>query len=189
MPPLVAATVTTVVLATVVVVTGNVAVVAPVGTVTPGGVDATVESAESDTGTPPAGAGALNVTVPVEVDPPVMLEGLSVSDVSVDVGGGGEPGSTHRTGWSPLPSLQTVSCTGVDAVTGPVVTVNVALLAPAGIVTDAGTDATDGLPLVSVYTCPPAGAAFWMCTRPWIVPPPITASGVRPTAAKFVQVG
>jgi hypothetical protein len=75
---------------------------------------------------------------------------LNVNDVSVTAGGEGVPGSTHRTGWSPFPSLQTVSCTGVEAVTACVVTVNVALLAPAGMVTDDGTDAADGLLLVSV---------------------------------------
>ena len=150
MPALVAVTVTSAVLATVVVVTVNVAVAAPAGTVTLGGVDAAVESVESDTATPPLGAGALNVTVPVEEVPPVTLDGVSVSDVSVTVGGGGEPGSTHRTGWSPFPSLQTVSCTGVELLTAWVVTVNVALLAPAGMVTDEGTDAAAGLLLVSV---------------------------------------
>jgi hypothetical protein len=150
MPPLVAATVTSAVLATAVVVTVNVAVVAPAGTVTAGGVDAAVESVDSDTATPPLGAEALNVTVPVDEVPPITLDGLSVSEVSVTVGGGGKPGSTHRTGWSPFPSLHTVSCTGVEALTACVVTVNVAVLAPAGMVADGGTDAADGLLLVSV---------------------------------------
>ena len=83
--PLVAVTVTSVVLVTVVVVTVNVAVVAPAGTVTPGGVDAAVEPAESDTATPPPGAGALSVTVPVEEAPPITLDGLSVIDINVTV--------------------------------------------------------------------------------------------------------
>ena len=150
MLPLVAVTVTNVVLGTVVVVTVNVAVVAPAGTVTPGGVDASVESAESDTAAPPLGAGALSVSVPMEEAPPATLDGASVTDVSVTAGGAGEPGSTHSTGWSPFPSLHTVSCTGVEAVTACVVTLNVALLAPAGMVTDEGTDAADGSLLVSV---------------------------------------
>ena len=43
---------------------------------------------------PPAGAGALNVTVPVEAEPPLTLAGLSVNELSaghdagVDVGAG-----------------------------------------------------------------------------------------------------
>jgi hypothetical protein len=28
-----------------------------------------------------------------------------------------------------------------------------------------------------------------MCTVPWMVPPPITAWGISPTAPKFVQAG
>ncbi len=78
----------------------------------------------------------------------------------------GVAGSTQRTGWSPFPSLHTVNCNGVETDTFCVVTVKVALLLPAGMVTLAGTDATEGLLLVSVYTCPPAGATFWMCTLP-----------------------
>jgi len=69
------------------------------------------------------------------------------------------------------------------------VTVNVALLPPAGTLTLAGTDATDGLLLVSVYSCPPAGAVFWMCTTPWTVLPPTTPFGVNAAAAKFVHTG
>ena len=90
--------VTSVVLETVVVVTENVALVAPAGTVTLAGVDAMAESAESDTITPPLGAAPLSVTVPAEDVPPATLDGLSASDVNVTVGGGADPGSTHRTG-------------------------------------------------------------------------------------------
>jgi hypothetical protein len=150
-----------------VVVTAKLALVAPAGTVTLAGTVAAVEFSESDTTAPPLGAAALKVAVPVEELPPTTLVGVSASEVSVTApGGGGVPGSTHRTGWSPFPSLQTVIMTGVETVTLFVVTVKVALLPPAGTVTLAGTDATEGLLLVSVYTCPPAGATFWICSVP-----------------------
>jgi len=46
---------------------------------------------ERATCTPPAGAGALNVTVPLEdCRPPTTLVGFSVSEVSVGAGGGAE---------------------------------------------------------------------------------------------------
>ena len=42
----------------------------------------------SETTTPPEGAGPESVTVPVALEPPVTVEGLSVSDESVGRGGG-----------------------------------------------------------------------------------------------------
>src|SRR5256886_3695036 len=67
----------------------NVALVAPVATVTlEGTVTAAVLLLESATCGPPAGAAPLNVTVPVEdCVPPITLVGLSVSDESVAGGG------------------------------------------------------------------------------------------------------
>ena len=59
-----------------VVVTVNVALVAPAGTVTLAGTVVAVESSESDTAAPPLGAAALRVTVPVEELPPTTLVGL-----------------------------------------------------------------------------------------------------------------
>src|SRR5260221_14715248 len=56
--------------------------------------------------------------------------------------------------------------TGVDVVTALVLTVNVALLAPAATVTLAGTVAVDVLPLVSVTAAPPAGAGPLSVTVP-----------------------
>lgn len=63
--------------------------VAPAGTVTLAGTLAALLSLESSTCAPPAGAGPLSVTVPVEdPKPPTTLVGFSVSDVTVGSGGG-----------------------------------------------------------------------------------------------------
>ena len=69
------------------VVTVNVALVAPAGTVTLGGTVAQVVLLlDSVTGTPLADAGADSVTVPVEGSPPVTGFGLKESDASVSGG-------------------------------------------------------------------------------------------------------
>jgi len=73
------------------VLTVNVAVVAPAAAVTlDGTVAAAVLLLESATVAPPAGAGPLNVTVPVEGVPPMTLVGFSVSDERVGGGGGAD---------------------------------------------------------------------------------------------------
>ena len=66
-----------------VVVTVKVALVAPAGTVTFAGSVAAAESSESATTRPPAGAGAVSVTVPVEAPPPITLAGLTDTAESV----------------------------------------------------------------------------------------------------------
>ena len=73
--------------------TVNVALVAPTGTVTVKGTLAAPLLLASATVAPPAGAGALNVTVPVEdCKLPITLVGFSVSEVRVTVGAGGAGG-------------------------------------------------------------------------------------------------
>ena len=67
--------------------------------------------------------------------------------------------------------------TFVGTLTAVVATVNVALLAPAGMVTLAGTVAIVVLLLASVTTLPPVGAAPVSVTVPWDVLPPITLVG------------
>ena len=73
---------------TALVLTVNVALVAPAATVTLAGTRATVVLLlESATCAPPAGAGPLNVTVPVDEFPPVTLVGFNASEASVGAGG------------------------------------------------------------------------------------------------------
>jgi hypothetical protein len=67
------------------------------------------------------------------------------------------------------------------ALTLAVVTVNVALVAPAGTVTLAGTVATLVLPLLNDTTAPPLGAAPLRVTVPCEVFPPTTVPGLRLT--------
>lgn len=69
------------------VVTVKVALVCPAGTVTVAGTVATaVLLLESETRTPPLGAGALSATLPVEEDPPMTPDGLMESEVRVGPG-------------------------------------------------------------------------------------------------------
>jgi len=66
--------------ATALVLTTNVAVVAPAGTATLEGTLAAPLLLASTTCAPPAGAGPLSVTVPVEEFPPVTLVGFSETE-------------------------------------------------------------------------------------------------------------
>jgi hypothetical protein len=73
-----------VVLATLLVVTGNVAVVVFAATVTLGGTCAApVLLLDNTTTAPPAGAGPVRATIPVEVLPPITDEGLTATDATV----------------------------------------------------------------------------------------------------------
>jgi len=75
--------------ATALVLTVNVALVAPAETATLEGTLAAPLLLESATCAPPAGAGALSVTAPVEdCAPPIALVGLSVSEERGGSGGG-----------------------------------------------------------------------------------------------------
>jgi hypothetical protein len=74
------------------VLTVKVALVAPAGTVTLEGTLAAPLSLERKTWAPPAGAGPVRVTVPVEDWPPKTLAGFSVNEARV--GGGGGAGVT-----------------------------------------------------------------------------------------------
>ncbi len=77
---------------TALVVTVNVALLAPAATVTLPGTVAVDVLLLRVTAAPPAGAGPLSVSVPVEEEPPLTVVGLSATDESVGlIGGGGVP--------------------------------------------------------------------------------------------------
>ena len=74
--------------------------------------------------------------------------------------------------------------TVVDAATALVLTVNVALVAPAGTVTLEGTVAAAVLLLESTTCAPPAGAAPLNVTVPVEELPPVTLVGFSPSEAR-----
>ena len=79
--------------------------------------------------------------------------------------------------------------TGVEAVTAKVVTVNVALVAPAGMVTLAGTVATTVLLLVRVTTAPPVSAGPLSMTLPVEGDPPLTLLGFNTSEVRVGGCG
>src|SRR6266851_8662992 len=124
--------VTDVDVATALVVTVKVALVAPAGTVTPlAGTLADGSLLERETTPPPLGAGPLSVTVPVEGFPPATFAGLKVSEDRTGRG----CGVTVSVAVCVPPPYDAEMVTEVEVTTGLVVTVNVALVAPAGTVT------------------------------------------------------
>src|SRR5712671_5812813 len=161
--------------ATALVLTTNVALVAPAAIVTLGGTLAAPLLLESVTCAPPVGAGPLNVTVPVEEFPPATLVGFSESEERVGGGGGAAVTVSEADLLAPLnvAEIETV----VDTATALVLTVNVALVAPAATVTLDGTLATVVLLLESVTTAPPDGAAPLSVTVPVEEFPPVTLVG------------
>jgi hypothetical protein len=164
----------------------TVALVAPAATVTLPGTVAAVLLLVSVTPNPPAGAADVNVTVPCADVPPVTLVGLTET-ADNEAGGGG--GVTLSVAVLVAPPNAPVIVTGVDALTAVVVTVNVALVAPAATVTLAGTVATAVLLLDSVTTAPPAGAALVNVAVPCAALPPTTLAGLRPIADSAAAAG
>src|SRR5690348_14081833 len=107
--------------------TVKLALVAPDGTVTLAGTRAGELLLESATCAPPAGAGALRVTVPVDdCAPPKTLVGLRVSDASV-----GSGGVTVNDAERAAPPYEAEMLTVADAETALVVITKVAVVAPA----------------------------------------------------------
>jgi hypothetical protein len=160
-----------------VVVTVKVALVALAATVTLAGTVADAESSDSVTTTPPAGAGPLNVTVPVDALPPTTLAGLS--DTAESVGPVVPPAALSVSValfvafWYDA-EMETV----VVAVTCAVLTVNVVRVCPAGMTTLFGTTASSVLLLASETTALPVGAADCSVTVAVDDVPPVTGFGL-----------
>jgi hypothetical protein len=152
-----------VLLDTVLVLTLKVALVLPAGTETLDGTVATdVFLLESVTSAPPDGALELSVTVPVELLPPLTLVGFRVSEEMAAA----DPGVMVIEAWTVLLPRDAVITTAVLLRTpGLVLTVNVALVAPAATVTLDGTIAKE-LSLLNPTTAPPDGAAPLKVTVP-----------------------
>lgn len=114
------------------------------------------------------------VTVPVVVAPPAIDDGLTENPVSVY-------GLTVRLADWDVPFATAVIAMTWDDVTGEVVTANVVIVAPAGTVAVAGTEATEELALDSVTTTPDGPAAPDNVTVPLtgVCDPPVTVDGVR----------
>lgn len=150
------------------------ALVAPAAMVTLAGTVATALFDRRAIDTPPAGATALRVTVPVELAPPTTVVGLRAT---LDTTSGLTVSVADTTA---LKLAETVTDFVED--TGIEVTVNVADRAPDATVTDAGTVAELVSLLDKVTTVPPAGAIPLRVTVPVeLVLPPTAVDGDNAT--------
>jgi hypothetical protein len=163
--------------ATALVFTVKVAVVAPAATVTVPLLGTAATAAlllDRDTTAPPAGAGPFRFTLPVEEVPPVTVVGLTASD---ETRGGITVSEAVRD-----PMYEAVMMTVVAVATGLVVTVNAAVVPPWGTVTVPGTEATAAL-LLRDTAAPPAGAGPFRVTVPMEEVAPVTLVGLSPSDA------
>ena len=119
---------------------------------------------------PPAGAGPLRVTVPVELDPPVTDAGDSARLTMLAAGL-----MVNVAVWLRLLSVPVIVAL-VIAETAVVVTVKVAVVAPAATVTEAGGTAFVLVEL-NATTAPPVGAAPLRVTVPVDEAPPTREVG------------
>jgi len=165
--------VTDVLLATTLVLTAKVAVVAFAATVTlEGTVAAAVLLLLSVTTAPPAGAGPVSVTVPVDEVPPITVVGFRLTEL------GTAAATVRLTLWVVLLNVAEM-VTDVLLLTMLVVTVNVAVVVPPATVTLEGTVATAVLPLLSVTTAPALEGGLLSVTVAVEDVPPVTVGTVK----------
>ena len=161
---------------TAVVLTANVALQFPAGTLTLAGTVAAGLSLFKAIAMPLLGAGALKVTVPVDEFPPVTTFGFSdtadtVATVDMMLSGA----------VTLAPLYLAVMVAVVEVVTAVVVTTKVAVEYPAATLTVAGTVA-EGLLLLKTTDAPPLGAGLLKITAPVEGLPPGTLVGFSDTA-------
>ncbi len=129
------------------------------------------------TRTPPAGAGALRLTVPLEELPPTSVDGERETLLIVPWTGAG--GLIVRPAEPELAEVAVIVALAVEATTV-VVTANVPVVSPAAMVMLAGTVAA-ALLLERLTRTPPAAAGALRVTVPVEPEPPVTVEGERPT--------
>jgi hypothetical protein len=134
---------------------------------------AAVVEVESVTTVPPDPAGPVSVTVPVDELPPSTVVGFRLNDAIV-------AGVIVRVADSGVPFKNPVMTAPVTAFTPEVVTVNVALDCPPGIVTEEGTVAA-AFPLESWTDKPLPPVAPLSVTVPVEGVPPRTVEGFKLT--------
>ena len=156
----------------------KVAEVAPAATVTVAGTCAAVVLLlDKLTTAPPAGAGPVKRTVPVDEVPAVTDVGLTETP---EPAAASVAALTVRFAVLVVPYVAPI-VTVVLPATGVVVTLNVALVAPAATVTLAGTCAAAVLLLDRATTAPPVGAGPLNVTVPVDEVPPSTDVGFKLT--------
>jgi len=153
------------------VLTVKVAVLRPAGTVTLAGTVAAVFTVDRVISAPSGGAAPLKVTVAVEDAWPTTVAGLRAIELRA-------AGVTVRFALLVTPEYAADTAPVALAVTPEVVTANVALVAPAGITTLAGTTAA-GLVSERVIVAPPGGARPVRVTVAVELLPPTTEVGFR----------
>lgn len=151
----------------------NVAVVAPAERLTDAGTTADASLLDRETTTPPAGAGPVRLTVPVDPVPPATDAGTTDRLERVAA-------LTLRTAFFVVPFAVPEIVAATFVAVGVVVTVKVPVVAPAATVTPAGTTAA-GLLLVRATVKPPDGAAEVSVTVPEDAVPPTTVAGLKET--------
>ena len=133
-------------------------------------------SLDSATVNEPEGAALVNVTVPVDELPPVIVAGLTLTDESAAVLP--PEAVTERITVRVTPPCDAEIADELLKLTALVETVKVALVAPAATVTAAGTVAVAVFELLSATEAPPAGAAADSVTVPVDGLPPATVVGL-----------
>ena len=119
---------------------------------------------------PPAGAAPLRVTVPTDKSPPVTDVGERVSVESVS-------GRTLKLVDLDVPLRLAVTTANTLLDEAVVLTMNVAVVAPAGIDTNAGTETPAPVAVTETFT-PPVGAPRLRVIVPVVVAPPMTVVGL-----------